>query len=346
MNGSREFPATTEQSPPRSATLHTHARAREAGLRSTGSPSRSRRLRGRGGVEAAIPAPGAGRPSVADGGSAPRPRTASGGLTVSGSVPRPRFWRNGPRAPARVLRGLAAAALLAAAGLVAAPHQALAQTAFVSNTGQPPQGTGGGIGSTGTARAQQFTTGPQAGGYTLTSVAVRFRNAVSTGSHVSVTINSVDEDGDPDDSALHTLTSPSSITTANKGASFTTTGTVTLAANTSYFVVARISSGSTNLRRTTSDEIDANPSAGWSILSNSHFYTGTQWQASSSSLQIAVYGTAADESNTAPTASNNTVTTDEDTNHVFVVEDFNFSDADAGDTLASVKITTLEAAAG
>ncbi|MCU7836242.1 MAG: DUF4347 domain-containing protein, partial [gamma proteobacterium symbiont of Taylorina sp.] len=46
--------------------------------------------------------------------------------------------------------------------------------------------------------------------------------------------------------------------------------------------------------------------------------------------------------NDAPTAAIKTVTTDEDTDYTFAASDFNFSDVDSGDTLASVKITTLE----
>ena len=48
--------------------------------------------------------------------------------------------------------------------------------------------------------------------------------------------------------------------------------------------------------------------------------------------------------NTPPTASDNTVTTDEDTAYAFDAADFNFSDVDTGDTLASVKVTGLETA--
>ena len=47
--------------------------------------------------------------------------------------------------------------------------------------------------------------------------------------------------------------------------------------------------------------------------------------------------------NTAPTADDNTVTTDEDTDYAFTADDFGFADAD-GDTLASVKIVTLPVA--
>ena len=49
-------------------------------------------------------------------------------------------------------------------------------------------------------------------------------------------------------------------------------------------------------------------------------------------------------SNTPPTAADNTITTDEDTAYTFDAADFNFSDADTGDTLASVKVTGLETA--
>ena len=48
--------------------------------------------------------------------------------------------------------------------------------------------------------------------------------------------------------------------------------------------------------------------------------------------------------NILPTASDNTVVTLENTDHIFTVADFNFSDLDAGDTLQYVQITSLEAA--
>ena len=47
--------------------------------------------------------------------------------------------------------------------------------------------------------------------------------------------------------------------------------------------------------------------------------------------------------NTAPTATDTTVSTDEDTTYDFDAGDFNFTDKDTGDTLASVKITSLPA---
>ena len=47
--------------------------------------------------------------------------------------------------------------------------------------------------------------------------------------------------------------------------------------------------------------------------------------------------------NTPPSASNGTVTTNEDTAYTFAAADFNFSDTDPGDTLESVEIITLPA---
>ena len=48
--------------------------------------------------------------------------------------------------------------------------------------------------------------------------------------------------------------------------------------------------------------------------------------------------------NAAPTASDKTVRTPEDTPYPFTAADFNFADEDAGDTLASVRVTSVEAA--
>ena len=58
---------------------------------------------------------------------------------------------------------------------------------------------------------------------------------------------------------------------------------------------------------------------------------------------FAVLGTAlpAAGTNTPPTADHNTVTTAEDTAYTFTADDFGFMDADADDTLASVKIVTV-----
>ena len=61
-----------------------------------------------------------------------------------------------------------------------------------------------------------------------------------------------------------------------------------------------------------------------------------------SSTATATHDPSVTTVNDAPTASNNTVSIDEDTPYVFSTSDFGYTDQDEGDTLASVKITTLE----
>ena len=60
------------------------------------------------------------------------------------------------------------------------------------------------------------------------------------------------------------------------------------------------------------------------------------WNVATASFTVTVRAT-----NTAPTTSNGTVSTNEDTAYTFEAGDFAFSDADTGDALASVKITRL-----
>ena len=48
-----------------------------------------------------------------------------------------------------------------------------------------------------------------------------------------------------------------------------------------------------------------------------------------------------EEPNNAPTTSNSSVTTDEDTNHIFTAANFPFNDTDSGAALSSVTVTTL-----
>ncbi|MBB4284820.1 DUF4347 domain-containing protein [Roseospira goensis] len=65
---------------------------------------------------------------------------------------------------------------------------------------------------------------------------------------------------------------------------------------------------------------------------------GTAFAASASTMTVNVTA-----QNDAPTATDNTVTTNEDTNHVFAAGEFNFNDADTGDTLQSVRIDGIPA---
>ncbi|MCP4251864.1 MAG: hypothetical protein GY775_00390, partial [Candidatus Scalindua sp.] len=65
---------------------------------------------------------------------------------------------------------------------------------------------------------------------------------------------------------------------------------------------------------------------------------GTTDSASSYTLTVDVTAV-----NDAPTAANNTVTTNEDTTYTFSASDFSYSDTE-GSTMASIEITTLETA--
>ncbi len=67
-------------------------------------------------------------------------------------------------------------------------------------------------------------------------------------------------------------------------------------------------------------------------------HDGTELSASAHTMTVDVTAV-----NDAPTAANNTVVTNEDTDYVFTAADFNFSDID-GDALSQVKVTTLETA--
>ncbi|MCS0611119.1 hypothetical protein NX773_23460, partial [Massilia solisilvae] len=55
-------------------------------------------------------------------------------------------------------------------------------------------------------------------------------------------------------------------------------------------------------------------------------------------------GVTITSTNAAPTSTGGTVTTLEDTNYVFGASDFNFSDANAGDSLSKVEISALPGA--
>ena len=72
-------------------------------------------------------------------------------------------------------------------------------------------------------------------------------------------------------------------------------------------------------------------------------YVNLQYKVSDGSLESSVQTLNIDVSavNDAPTASDNTVTLDEDDSHTFSATEFGFNDIDAGDTLHSIKITQL-----
>ena len=187
--------------------------------------------------------------------------------------------------------------------------------------------------------AGQFTTGSYAKGYAVTGVDVLFRTipGTYTPSDLSVEIWSNAADNRPG-SLLHSLTSPGSMAAGT--VSFTISIT-TLSPSTSYWVVLDDqNSNKATIHRTNSTAEDSGAATGWSIGTTK---TGSNFSEDHNHyLQFAVKGAVV--ANTAPTASNGSVTADEDTAYAFQASDFNFADADSGDTLAKIKITVVESA--
>ena len=151
--------------------------------------------------------------------------------------------------------------------------------ALVSNVGQTsetfhsplsdPQGT--------YIWSQQFTTGANTGGYTLTSIEFNMAEAVSVPANMRAELWSSATNGQPD-SKLASLAVPSTVGTGNV-AFYAPAGT-TLAASTSYFAVM-YATGATEgeWTRTSSDSEDSGAASGWSIANNFYYRdtTETAW---------------------------------------------------------------------
>ena len=192
----------------------------------------------------------------------------------------------------------AAGVLLAAfAALVALPLQAQAQkTTFVSNTGQstdPDVREVGPHGHLWQLQAQQFRTGDNEGGYTLSAIQVRVDDFGSN-SRPKVSIYTTSS-GNPG-SSLYVLTNPA---TLNDDAinSFRAPANATLEKDTNYFVVFEALGSGSNLRYdlevTTSNSEDSGKASGWNITNSSRqrSTTATTWDNLAGKLKIAVRGT-------------------------------------------------------
>ena len=265
---------------------------------------------------------------------------SSGGLTVAGAVSRPRCGWKHPLT--RALRGISAALLLAAAGLLAMPERAQAQTAYVSNAGQTNAHINLTV-STTFRQAQQFTTGSQAGGYTLGSVGLTpvVDRTSTSGLTVAIYTNSGGNPG----TRLHTLTNPSSLTSDTE-ALFTPSSTVTLAASTSYFIVLRKTGTFVTFRATDSNAEDAGGSAGWSIANTRRWWQAGTWSSGSDKVKISVYPPLGTASTDAPSAcpadatwcGTMTVGTTDERTALVRVQTFGY---DAGDSRGSLSPATF-----
>ena len=194
--------------------------------------------------------------------------------------------------------------------------------------------------------AQSFTTGANPTGYTLTSIELRL---LIPSASVTATPTVKLFSGSANGTEVSTFAGPAMLdadTTTNY--TFTPPSTVDLLGSSTYWVVAE---GIVAWRFTDSTSEDATSAPGWLITdgyqtrpatSNGGIFTAGS---RSSLLQLRVNGaTVAPAPNTAPTAANNTVTTDEDMAYTFEADDFGFADTDTGAALVSVKIVTLPAA--
>ena len=165
---------------------------------------------------------------------------------------------------------------------------------LVSNLGQ----ASGGLGPVGSYdKVQAFTTGANSGGYTLTSVELKF-GGVGTTNVFTVSIWSSNSSGRPN-SLEGTLTNPSSLT-ASSNNTFTASGSgIDLSASTTYLVVVDGTSGTAAVLNVNSaasaNAEDATSATGWSIADDS-LYRGAGstggWTTFNESMYIRVNGAA------------------------------------------------------
>ena len=220
-------------------------------------------------------------------------------------MPLARQAHAGPRAvpparPALFLRAAGLALLAMALGgvlLWSAPAQAQTVTVVIKNTGQSSDTVGHSIHGSNSQRAQQFTTGSNSAGYTLSSIGIGFTSIADTataGANLTVTLNEVSSDSNPSASAECTLTDPATFT-ANAVNTFTAPATCPmLVASTSYFVVVNHSGSATDaiqLDSTSSGAEDTGGADGWSIGDTRRWYSSS-WNSSTSAHLIEVKATA------------------------------------------------------
>ena len=199
------------------------------------------------------------------------------------------------RAPMRalphVLLALAAAlAFLLSGGVDPAGAQTPTPRILVSNFDQTQDGgvvlhESTGVIGTDATLAQEFMTGFDVGGYSLTAIDLRLR--VPSGKSLpEVTLRS----GSPTGTVLTTLTG--SVTASNniQDITFAPSSAYTLTAGTSYWVVAE--GGEGTIYGTAADDEDADSAPGWSIANDGrHRSAGSVIFNTANSLKIQVKGT-------------------------------------------------------
>ena len=180
---------------------------------------------------------------------------------------------------------------------------------LVKNTGQTTTTPGESIDASFPKFAQEFTTGSDAEGYTLGSIGFLFEEIADTSTAASeLTVKLFDESGSEPDTALCTLTDPSSYSASGLHTydvpSTEADACPTLTNSTKYIVVierANVATDVITLAITDEDNDDAGAAAGWEIDDGSLAYLGASsaWTTATASFQVRVKGTARSANNDA-----------------------------------------------
>ena len=172
---------------------------------------------------------------------------------------------------------------------------------LVKNTGQPTTNLHiDDLTSTTIKRAQAFTTGDNANGYTLSSIGIKFGRIAETstaGSHLVATLNAYDNDTDSPGASLCTLGDPASFSDSGVQTFVASARCPTLAASTNYFVVierVQDNGQSITLAIALGHNEDTGGAAGWSVANwRRHLESGASWPFTGTvPLQIEVRGHA------------------------------------------------------
>ena len=194
-----------------------------------------------------------------------------------------------------------------AATIIFAPPFALtaeAQTTLVGNVDQTRSGS---LGFDTHEGAQAFTTGDNSDGYTVTSVGLDM--SLGADHTINFTVGIWNSNSNLPGSSLGTLTQPASLISGVN--EFTTSG-ITLAANTTYWVVVDSTGGGSAQWEGTASDSEGPTSLGWSIADESYDrpYNGDTWSPYTDPFKLRVTGTAIGSAmNNAPVFTEGTSTT-------------------------------------
>ena len=164
--------------------------------------------------------------------------------------------------------------------------QSAANVTYVSNIGQGSDDDY----SSSNVRAQTFTTGSRAGGYTVTSVDIGSDDA--QGDSFTVNISITDPTSGNPVAKVATLTVPTSFTAGTL--TFIAPPYTVLEPNTTYALTITVDSNGVTLDTTLSNGEDAGRTSGWSIGNTAHRVDGNNWAETTDgeSIRIAINGPA------------------------------------------------------